>query len=243
MDGRLLVRRSGQVAQGVLDLLFPPLCAGCKQRGAIICTTCLRKMQPDPLPRCERCQNPLPAYGSACQECLFHPLRLNGLYTVSTYKEPLRSCIHALKYSGHRRLDSVLGTLLAQAYVNAGLQADLLVPVPLHSDRLQQRGYNQAALLARVCASQIGIPCQEDILLRHRATPTQVGLGPDERRHNVTGAFRCHAPWLNGQLFRRHIVIIDDISTTGATLEACAIPLFAAGAATVWGLVLAKARG
>lgn len=115
----------------------------------------------------------------------------------------------------------------------------MLVPVPLHSERQKQRGFNHALLLAEVCAAKIGIPMNVNILIRHRPTIAQVDLHPRERYQNVAGAFMCSSPAkriLRGQ----RILLIDDVSTTGATLEACATPLFAAGVKDVWGLVLAR---
>ena len=111
--------------------------------------------------------------------------------------------------------------------------------MPLHSERQQQRGFNHASLLAEVCSANIGVPMYDNILIRHRATLAKVDLHPRERYQNVAGAFVCSSSAksvLNG----RRILIIDDVSTTSATLEACATPLFEAGAKEIWGLVLAR---
>jgi len=106
--------------------------------------------------------------------------------------------------------------------------------------RQRQRGYNHASLLARVCSTQLGVPLYENILVRHRATLAQVDLNPKDRHQNVAGTFHCTPAFATGTLCGRRIVIIDDVCTTCATLEACAMPLFAAGAERVWGLVLAR---
>lgn len=159
---------------------------------------------------------------------------------MSVYQEPLRSCIHALKYEGNTRLAEPLGQMLAYSYNYYNLAADIIIPVPLHADRQKARGYNHATLLANSCAQYISISVRNDILIRHRATPAQVGLTASERNRNVTGAFACVPHFATGILAGRTIGIIDDVSTTGATLAACAAPLFAAGARTVWGLVLAR---
>ena len=165
---------------------------------------------------------------------------MSGLRAVSAYQEPLRACIHALKYNGNTRLAEPLGQLLVRAYTGYGLHADIILPVPLHSERQRQRGYNHASLLARVCSTQLGVPLYENILVRHRATLAQVDLNPKDRHQNVAGAFHCTPAFATGTLCGRRIVIIDDVCTTCATLEACAVPLFAAGAEMVWGLVLAR---
>jgi len=115
----------------------------------------------------------------------------------------------------------------------------LLIPLPLHSERHKHRGFNHAALLAEVCSTKIDVPMNENILIRHRSTIAQVELHPRERYQNVAGAFACSSSAKN-VLNGRKILIIDDVSTTGATLDACATPLFEAGAIEVWGLVLAR---
>jgi ComF family protein len=158
-----------------------------------------------------------------------------------TYKDPLRSCIHSLKYGGNVRLASPLGLLLAKAYRESHIRADFIVAVPLHPERLRERGYNQATLLAKVCAQAVGVPINTSVFQRTRATQAQVELPAHERYSNVAGAFHCLSEIATkGLLKRRVVVIIDDVCTTGATLEACAAPLFAAGASEVWGLVLAR---
>ena len=158
---------------------------------------------------------------------------------MSLYQEPMRGCIHQLKYDGNVRLADPLGFMLAQAFKHYDMQVDMLIPVPLHKDRYQQRGYNHALLLAEVCSAHIGVPMKDNILVRHRATVAQIDLHPRERYQNVAGAFTC-SPYANNVLDGQNILIIDDVSTTGATLEACAAPLFMAGAKEVWGLVLAR---
>lgn len=227
-----------QAMQRLLDLLYPPRCAGCQRGGYVLCPSCLASIPPL-TSICQRCSAPL-SPGGICSSCQSAPLKLSGLRAVSGYQEPLRSYIHALKYNGNTRLAQPLGVLLAQAYRALGIRADGIVPVPLHSERQRQRGYNHAALLARVCAAQTNLPLFENMLIRHRATLSQVGLAHWERQQNVQGAFSCAPAYANGQLRGRTILLIDDVSTTSSTLEACAAPLFAAAAATVYALVLAR---
>ncbi len=162
------------------------------------------------------------------------------LRATSMYQGPLRSCIHALKYEGNTRLAQPLGLMLAYSYRAYQLTADVILPVPLHVEREKARGYNHATLLAQHLAHYTGIAMRNDILIRHRATPAQVGLNALERKRNVAEAFACSPQFATGILYGRTIGIIDDVATTGATLAACAAPLFAAGARTVWGLVLAR---
>lgn len=239
MNLKPILRRSQAARQQLLDLLFPVHCAGCQRSGYVLCPSCIAQIHPLPSPFCQHCGAPLPP-GGKCKNCQYHPLSMSGLRALSAYQEPLRACIHALKYNGNTRLAEPLGQLLARAYTSYGLHADIIIPVPLHSERQRQRGYNHASLLARVCSTQLGVPLHENILVRHRATLAQIDLNPKDRYQNVAGAFHCTPVFATGTLYGRRIVIIDDVCTTGATIEACAMPLFAAGAAMVWGLVLAR---
>ena len=205
----------------LLDLLFPPRCAGCGRGGQWFCPQCQREIMPVP---------PGPAV----------PQPLAGLWIAGFYIHPLDQAIHALKYKGKRRLAEPLGLLLAETYrrqVRLPLPPDALLPVPLHARRLAERGYNQSALLARVVSRELGLPLVEDALSRVRNTPQQVGLSGGLRRKNVAGAFACRPghPLVEG----RRVVLLDDVYTTGATLAACAEALLAAGAREVWGLALA----
>ena len=228
-----------EVLQSVLDIVFPPRCAICRTGGQILCATCLAQLQPARQPRCSHCCALLTSDG-CCSACSSHVLRIDSLHAFSGYQGLLRSCIHALKYDGNSRLAKPLGTILAQTYQTQRLQADILLPVPLHAQRYKERGYNHALLLARVCAQQLGISLQEGLLVRHRSTAAQVGLGPQERHKNVADAFSCPSIHATRILSQRRIIVIDDVCTTGATLEACAQVLYAAGVHSVQGLVLAR---
>jgi ComF family protein len=227
-------------SQHLIDTIFPPRCAGCKRSGTILCSSCMAKFGPVIPSPCQRCGKAILEPDMACKTCHNGPERLNGLFGVSGYEEPLRSCIHGLKYEGNVRLAEPLGLLLAQRFVRTRLEADAIIAVPLHKDRQQERGYNHAQLLAEVCARQVGVPFHEHILVKHRATLPQVGLSMKERHLNIAGSFLCAPTYATGALVGRIIVIIDDVATTGATLEACAAPLFTAGAREVRGLVLAR---
>jgi ComF family protein len=228
--GTLLQR----VTQHALDSIFPPRCVACQKSGAVLCPSCLATIHPIASPFCVRCQFPL-ASGSICQYCTRTPPRFYGLRVVSRYEGVIRACIHKLKYEGQARLAVPLGLLLAQAYIVYGLRADIIVPVPLHAERLRQRGYNQSQLLAEECAKHIHAQANATLLVKTRATPAQVGLSAQERILNVAGSFATSAP-LHGQ----RIVLIDDVCTTGATLNACTEALRQAGAGEIWGLALAR---
>jgi ComF family protein len=226
--------------QQTLDLLFPPTCALCKKSGSILCPDCQQSLHlQESYVRCTHCHSIVEQNGH-CLACRSHQLKLNGLRAYGRHQNTLRNCIHALKYDGQTRLAQPLGALLAQTYRRHGMQADFLVPLPLHAIRQKQRGYNHAVLLAQACAEELGVPVYEDLVMRHRATAAQVGLSSQQRHQNVVGAFSCVSTVTTRTIFKRSIIIIDDVCTTGATLEACAETLFSAGAHSVWGLVLAR---
>ena len=239
MSANSLLRSSRRITQQLLDSIFPPRCAGCQKSGSVLCTSCLATFTNGTFHTCNRCGRPLPATG-ICPHCLAYRPGLSGLHAVGCFVGPLRSCIHALKYEGNTRLAEPLGAVLVQAYIRWSLQADAIIPVPLHYEREQERGYNHAQLLAEVCAAHLHVPLGSDIIVRHRATAAQVGLNGQERQQNVMGAFECTQAFKSGQLQGRTLLLLDDVCTTGATLGACARPLFAAGAREVWGLVLAR---
>lgn len=239
MSTNSLLRSSQRITHRFLDIILPPHCAGCQRTGSVLCASCLATFIGETSQACTRCGTLLPPTG-ICPYCPTYRPALSGLRAVGCFDGPLRSCIHALKYEGNTRLAEPLGAVLAQAYIRWGLQADAIIPVPLHHEREQERGYNHAQLLAEVCAAHLHIPLRSDIVVRHRATAAQVGLNGQERRQNVAGAFECVPPFKTGLLRDRTLLLLDDVCTTGATLAACASPLFAAGAKTVWGLVLAR---
>ena len=149
----------------------------------------------------------------------------------------MRQAIHQLKYKNLRALAESLAELLSDYLVAHPVPGEVLVPVPLHQKRLRERGYNQSALLAEEVGKLNGLSVVDDCLVRERHAPPQVRTSNvEERRGNVAGAFVCHDRRLQG----KQVLLIDDVSTSGATLDACAAVLKAAGAASVWGLVLAR---
>jgi ComF family protein len=189
-------------------------------------------------PVCPGCGNPQVA-SHLCTHCRYNPLPFHGLRAFGDYTEPLRSIIHAFKYKGNTLLGEPLGTLLAQTYYRHHMTAELIIPVPMHAERLQQRGYNQAQLLAVSCARHLQIPVTTALLARTRTTATQVTLNAQQRRSNLRGAFYYPSKITTQVILNRKILVVDDVCTTGATIEACATTLLAAGAREVWGLVLA----
>jgi ComF family protein len=220
-----------------LDVLFPPRCVGCRQVGTWLCSRCLDRIPRVKPPYCSRCGNKTAA-GSLCSRCQTAPLEIDSIRSVVYFEGVLRDAIHHLKYRGHTVLAKVLGGLMATYWMQHPIPCDIVVPVPLHVSRLRERGYNQAALLAREMTQQAGLSLNEHTLIRQRATASQVELNAEERGANVHDAFRCTSDAPDG----KQVLLIDDVCTTGATLQACAIALRQCGARTVRALTLARAH-
>lgn len=225
-----------EAGRALLDLLYPPRCPGCGRLGALFCPACQARIEPLPTAVCHRCGGPVRAPG-LCETCRDTPSHLDAIFSAAVFAHPLRDAIHELKYNNGQALAAPLGQHMVTAWRTRGLSADLIVPVPLHPSRQAERGYNQSALLARVLADAVGVPLDERLLRRERMTAHQVGLGRAERAQNVAGAFSCR-----GDAAGVRVMLVDDVATTGATLEACAVALREAGAAGVAAFTLARAR-
>lgn len=186
-------------------------------------------------PRCVRCALPLQA--PLCGHCLRDPLPLQAVYAALDYQPPWDGLLHALKYGQALGLLPALAELLLArlARDEAPRAGVTLLPVPLHPRRLGERGYNQAALLAQALGQPLGLPVQLDALHRVVDTPTQTRLGRRERLANLRLAFA-----LSGVVAGRHLVLVDDVMTTGATLATLAALLQREGAARVDAWVLAR---
>jgi ComF family protein len=231
-----VLARLRPITQALLDLVFPPYCVACGQPGTWLCSVCqacVPILQP---PFCAHCGHNLDKAG-LCAKCQGASSHLEIIRSVAPHVWPLRSTVHALKYEGMRVLAAPLADLLAQCWQATGHPVDVIVPVPLHPRRVRQRGYNQAAILARALGPRLGLPVLTQALVRQRDTHSQVGLSAQERRDNVWGAFTCQSEALLGA----RVLLVDDVFTTGATLEACAHALRAFGAAQVNALTLTRA--
>lgn len=155
---------------------------------------------------------------------------------LATYTGVMRDCVHALKYENNQGLGEFFADELAALVVEDGWLPDLVMPVPLSDQRVAERGYNQAACLARPLAARIGIRYHPFGIERTRDTPSQVGLSGEARRRNVTGAFRAVPEIVAG----KNVLLVDDVMTTGSTMEACARAINEAGAQAVYCLTLGR---
>ena len=222
-------------ASAALDLLLPPVCPACERlvRGtseALVCSACWARITPLPVPQCERCGHP--ADGHDCRWCPLLPPFVRAARSVCWASAgPALAIVHALKYGGWERVASGMASRMGRLDWPADVRAEraALVPVPLAAPKQRERGFNQSELLARELAARWRIPVWTDALVRGRATETQTRLTPEQRRRNVSGAFGA-ASSARARLRLAHVVLVDDVVTTAATLNACAAALHDGGA-------------
>lgn len=231
-----------RIARGVtsaretlLDLLFPPRCVACQHVGEWFCPACQSQIERIPPPWCQRCGRPLEE--GECRYCRRFDLDIDGLRAMAFFEGVLRDAIHAFKYKKRPQLAACFGALLNDYLAAQPLPADVIIPVPLHSERERTRGYNQAFLIARELALYQKLPMWYNVIKRTRATSPQVELDAAARRENVHDAFAA-----TDEVAGRRVLLIDDVCTTGATMDACSRALKQRGAKSVWGLALARGR-
>ena len=198
----------------------------------LLCAACAADLPRLPLARCPLCALPTP-FGEICAHCLRTPPHYERTLAAFRYDFPLDRLIQSFKYGHRLALAPYFGKKLAA--LAKPLDVDLIVPLPLHAQRLRERGFNQALELARPVRDALGLPLNSTICQRLRATPAQAALPWDERVKNVRGAFHCA-----GDLTDQRILLIDDVMTTGASLNECARTLKQHGAREVILLVVAR---
>lgn len=228
---------------GLRRWFFPQdcvVCGGSTNAISEICEPCQAGL-PRVAQACARCAAPLPggaAHTQTCGRCLTRPPHFDRARALYRYDAPIDRLVQGFKYG--RRLDwgRVLAKTLAEHLCNVGDRADAIVPVPLHRRRLRERGYNQSLELARPIGRRLDIPVLVRAVRRARPTPAQAGLSRDARRRNVRNAFNVVQPL---RIANKHIAIVDDVMTSGHTVDALARALRRAGAAEVSVWVLARA--
>lgn len=202
----------------LLDFVYPPLCISCGELLASgrehVCPHCWSAIK--------RATRDLPLFAETRTKLVASGF-VADLVTIFVFEKegPFQAIAHALKYSGIQQVGIDLGRRLGKVILEEGVQADAIVPVPLHKRKLRERGFNQSLLIARGVSEVLGTPIRADLIRRSRWTQTQTTLSKEERKQNVENAFVCSEPDLRGV----RIIVVDDVITTGATIEAVATAL------------------
>lgn len=237
-----LAKRS---AEALLSLCYPPHCAGCladTPPGSHLCANCAKQVRPLQAPFCARCSNPFTGAITeefVCSNCTDRTLHFDCAVAAYLSRTVVRDFIHHFKYSRQFFLRHQLTDWLAEGLNDPRITrqpASAFVPVPLHHVRRREREFNQAAVLAKLLTKRTGIPTWDD-LQRTRYTSTQTRLDRNERMENLRGAFRVRQ---NHRMSSHHLILIDDVFTTGSTVEECSRVLRVAGAASVRVLTIAR---
>lgn len=237
------------ILDSLASVLFPATCVLCgtvvdDRALALVCQKCWSRVTPFQGEICVRCgygflssnlQIPVPLCGG-CRRDYFH---FDFARSYADFQDPLKEIIHQLKYRAHPSLAKPLARLLFSVYQShlKELASDVVVPIPLHKQRERERGFNQSELLAKHFSRLASIPIQSNLLLRNRATQVQAGLSRRARRLNVSGAFSLSQ---KSEVVGRIILLMDDVFTTGTTLNECARLLKVNGAPRVNVLTLAR---
>lgn len=230
----------------ILNFLFPRRCPVCgeivRQEGRLICPSCFPKLSFVKSPICKKCGKEVPDDSAEfCEDCMKHRHAFEYGRALLNYNEAARHSMAQIKYNNKREYLDFYGAALAAVHGKAigRMGVEVIVPVPVHRSRLRKRGFNQAQVLARILGERLGIPVRPDLLSRPKKTEPQKDLTAAKRLKNLSGAFAA------GSMAKdfRSVLIVDDIYTTGSTLEACARALRKAGVDKVYFAVICTTGG
>lgn len=231
-----------KVWKNIIDFIFPPFCAICnstlKENEKVVCESCFQNIKFVEPPFCKKCGKPL--LKVRCENCRSNKFVFKKARVLGVYDGTLREIIHLLKYNRKlslaKRLGKMMNLVLHTDNVLKG--ADMIVPVPLHQSRLRERGYNQCDCLSDSLSGSSKIPVFKKVLVRRRATKSQIKLEPEQRLKNVEGAFVVKD---KKKVEGKKVLLVDDVMTTGSTLNACSDALLRGGADEVYCLTAAVA--
>jgi competence protein ComFC len=208
----------------------------CGAYGDLICNYCCRKLPRLVPPICQRCGKP-EASANLCSSCWATESNTDLIRSAFIFNGSIRAAIYELKYNNIWAIAEVLGELMADYYIQNNIDGDVLCPVPVHKKRMSQRGFNQSQLLAQVISDRIHIPIKSNALIRTRHTHSQTKAeNVYARKKNVENVFECK----DTSITDKSVVLIDDVCTSGATIDSCALALKMAGAKKVIGFTLAR---
>lgn len=228
------------------NFVFPPFCPICerelKGNERLICNDCYNSVRLIEAPFCRRCGAPLKNNGKPCVYCKNNHFHFSRVRALGTFSSPLSEMIHLLKYDRKTSIAEHLGILLGNLLLSDPelSSANTIIPIPLHKTRMRERGYNQSRLLAEMVSSISHKRLSINAVIRAKATKSQTQLAPGERAKNLKDAFTVVSKEM---VKNRKIIVVDDVMTSGATLDEISKPLLEAGAETVYGLILARAIG
>ncbi len=227
----------------LLDLVFPKFCLNCEKEGTYLCEDCFYLVDILDSQYCPFCTSPRIAIeGKTCPACQ-KTKTLSGLYFAADYNNfVVKKLIHQFKYEPYvKDLAKPLADLIVEHISRVGATEKIadfaLIPVPLHIKKQKQRGFNQSEELAKELSSKLILPVSSNALIKTKETQSQTELKKEEREKNIKDAFSCSNPTL---VSGKKILLVDDIFTTGATMEECSKTLRKAGAKEVWGIAVAR---
>ncbi len=220
-----------------VDWIYPPRCGGCRTEGARWCATCdAQAAIIHQSAICPVCGIPQTDSG-LCKQCRSDQPPYKALRSWAVYQGPVREAIHSLKYHSDLGLSEIFAQKLQRLFVTENWNVDLVTAVPLSRDRIKDRGFNQSDFLARTLAYTLCLPYRPAAIKRVRETQSQVGLNASERHQNVRDAFLADPHTVRNN----RVLVIDDVTTTGATMSECARACLDQGAASLYGLTVARA--
>lgn len=240
------------IKEGLLNFIFPLDCKICEKtiresKGYSICEDCFKTIELIERPYCAKCGKPLIPTDFfkqnreiLCLDCKRKKYSFEFSRSTGIYDKVLKKCIHLFKYYGEKKLAKPLGRLMVDSLVKNDefkRKIDLIIPVPLHRNDLKKRGFNQSVLLGKVTGDYLSIPVRENVLVKKKLTPFQINLSKKERKINILGAFSVEKP---EEIKGQNILILDDVFTTGATVEECTKELMKARAKNIFVLTLAR---
>ena len=222
----------------MMDWIYPPVCPGCNTLGFRFCENCFSEISFIQSPICKKCGQPiLTTQHDFCKSCSDHMPSFSQLRSVTIYDGAIRNAILKMKFHRDFGISEFLGQLLVDLYIKLNWNIDLIIPVPLSSERQKTRGFNQSYRLALPISLYTKIPIDTKALYRTINTQTQSDLPKNERFKNVKNAFESNANLIQN----KNILIIDDVATTSSTINACSIALLKNGAKSVFGITVARA--
>lgn len=232
-----------------LELIYPKRCPICEKivlpKGAFICEGCYKQLQWVNAPYCMKCGKPIGSpYKEYCYDCENKNFHYEYGYGMWIYDENMRRSIVGFKYKNRREYgDFYIHELLTHYREKiVRMEVDVIIPVPIHKRRYRKRGYNQAAILANGIGEDLGIPVEEKLLLRSKYTTPQKGLNDKERFHNLEKAFEINKKYTYNNNYKK-VLLVDDIYTTGSTIEVCTNVLLQAGIEKVFFISLCIGKG